>query len=73
MTSTLETPSRPNVSYCRICPNINRLWSRESKMVGCQNFTLFTVLVRTCFLLRKKKIQFLLIVAHPYCVCVGGT
>lgn len=25
------------------------------------------------FPFEKKEIQFLLIVAHPYCVCVGGT
>lgn len=54
LTSVWETLSCPSVFYCRICPNVNWLWSRESKIDGCQNFTLFTILVRACFLLKKR-------------------
>ena len=79
VTSASETLSCPSVFYCRICPNVNWLWSRESKIDGCQNFTLFTVLVGTCFLLKKRDSVFtccssLLCVCHKLlqviCVCV---
>ena len=71
VTSILETLSCPSVSYCKICPNTNRLWSRESKIAGYQNSTLFTVLVRTCFLLRKKRLSFYSLFILIVCVSVG--
>lgn len=41
-------------------------------MDSCQNFTLFTVLVRTCFLLRKKRFSFYsLLRILIVCVSVG--
>lgn len=67
VTSVSETLSCPSVFYCRICPNVNWLWSRESKIGGCQNFTLFTVLVGTCFLLKKRGSVF---ARRPSSLCV---
>lgn len=52
---------------------LNPLESRDVKTDDCPSFALFTVLICTCFLLRKKWDQFLVFVVHPHCTYVSGT